>query len=337
MRRDQLTPELTPRILDFAKDSLDFQNHYSGGNSSRMGYFSMFYGLPSTYWQAFYNSQQQPVLMEQVLENDFAMFLSSAVGFGSPSQIDRTVFSGVKGGLTGTPGDNDAEKNAAVSVEWQEWLGSYNQSRPFFSFLYFDPGSSGDSTGSFDDAGLSKAEKVRAGYLRSMQFIDVEVGKVLDALQASGRADNTIVVLASDHGYEFDENDLGYIGHASNFSRWQLVSNLMIRWPGKNAEIIEHRTAHQDLPATLLEEVFACENPASDYSSGSSLFSGESWDWIIAGSYNAHAIVQPDRFVVTYPGGLMEVLGEDYRPRKGLGVDGDVTQDVMKEMRRFYK
>ncbi|MDG1462181.1 MAG: hydrolase, partial [Gammaproteobacteria bacterium] len=150
-------------------------------------------------------------------------------------------------------------------------------------------------------------------------------------------ADNTLVIIASDHGYEFDELGLGYLGHASNFSRWQLVSTLMMRWPGRDAAAFTHRSAHRDLPVTLLQEVFGCSNPPEDYASGKSLFDTDDWEWIVAGSYNSHAIVQPKKVVVTYPGGFIEVLGEDYLPAKDLGVDGELTQEVMLEMRRFYQ
>ncbi len=48
---------------------------------------------------------------------------------------------------------------------------------------------------------------VRA-YLASTSFVDSQVGRVLDALEASGKADNTIVVLWSDHGWHVGEKDI---------------------------------------------------------------------------------------------------------------------------------
>ena len=48
--------------------------------------------------------------------------------------------------------------------------------------------------------------KVRA-YLACVSFVDAQVGRVLDVLEASGRQDETIVVCWSDHGYHLGEKD----------------------------------------------------------------------------------------------------------------------------------
>ena len=53
------------------------------------------------------------------------------------------------------------------------------------------------------DAGVWK-DGVQA-YLASVSFADAMVGEVLDALEQSGRADDTIIVLWSDHGWHLGE------------------------------------------------------------------------------------------------------------------------------------
>lgn len=45
------------------------------------------------------------------------------------------------------------------------------------------------------------------GYLASINFADAMVGQLLDALQASGRASRTIIVLWGDHGYHAGEKE----------------------------------------------------------------------------------------------------------------------------------
>lgn len=54
------------------------------------------------------------------------------------------------------------------------------------------------------------------GYLASIHFVDAQVGRLLDALDASPYADNTIVVLWSDHGWE-----LGEKAHWGKHSPWE--------------------------------------------------------------------------------------------------------------------
>ncbi len=44
-----------------------------------------------------------------------------------------------------------------------------------------------------------------ASYLASITFVDSQVGRLLDALEASGHADNTVIVLWSDHGWHLGE------------------------------------------------------------------------------------------------------------------------------------
>jgi hypothetical protein len=277
--------------------------------------------------------------MEQIRKHGYELFLSSAVGFGSPHQLDRTVFAGVQTAIPPAGAGADIELNREVTRAWNGWIEHNAGKQPFFSFLYYDPGTKFAPPAELADAEaeLDDGARKRAQYGRALQFVDVQIDQVLQALDASGTADNTLVILTSDHGYEFDENGLGYIGHATNFSPWQLVSATMLRWPGKAPQVFSHRTAHQDLPVTLLQELFACSNPARDYASGQNLFAGNSWDWLVAGSYNTHAIVEPDKVVVTYPGGMIEILGEGYRPQEGLSIDAKLTGEVMLEMRRFYQ
>ncbi|GAA4469015.1 sulfatase [Novipirellula rosea] len=54
---------------------------------------------------------------------------------------------------------------------------------------------------------VRRQKKAVGGYYASVAFMDAQVGKVLDALDASGQRDNTIVIFTSDHGYHLGEHD----------------------------------------------------------------------------------------------------------------------------------
>lgn len=344
LRPDVIVPELMPQIAGFREGAVVFNQQFSGGNSSRMGLFSLFYGLPSTYWQSFYDLQRGPVLMEVVKENDYRAGLFSAAGFGSPALIDRTAFAGWPD-LADKRNDLSAyERNVRVTDDWLAWLDNAAADRPLFGFLYYDP-----PAGEVPDDGAqalplesrytddARAVELWRDYRLAMRMIDAEVGRVFDGLRARNKLAESLVMIVSDHGFEFNDNGVGHYGHASNFSPIQLRSTLVVRWPGKSAGSIDYRTTHHDVPVTLLQEVFGCTNAPSDYSVGRNLFSGEPWQWMMAGSYTSHAIVEPERIIVSHPGGFVEILGSDWRPAADRKLDGQLIQDTLEAQQRFLK
>lgn len=52
-----------------------------------------------------------------------------------------------------------------------------------------------------------RQRKAVGGYYGAVTYMDAQVGKVLDALDQSGQADNTIVIFTSDHGFHLGEHD----------------------------------------------------------------------------------------------------------------------------------
>lgn len=66
------------------------------------------------------------------------------------------------------------------------------------------------------------------GYLASITFADAMLGRLLDALEKSKYADNTVVVIWSDHGWQLGEKE-----HWRKFALWENVirSVLMIKAP----------------------------------------------------------------------------------------------------------
>lgn len=71
------------------------------------------------------------------------------------------------------------------------------------------------------------------GYLASIHFVDAQVGRLLDALDASPYAGNTIVVLWSDHGWELGEKE-----HWGKHSPWEGSMRVpMVIIPPKNMKL----------------------------------------------------------------------------------------------------
>lgn len=74
--------------------------------------------------------------------------------------------------------------------------------------------------------------RIRQAYYACVSFIDAQVGRVLTALEETGLADNTIVILLGDHGYHLGEQ--GLWGKTTNFELDTRVP-LIVRAPGMPA------------------------------------------------------------------------------------------------------
>ena len=92
--------------------------------------------------------------------------------------------------------------------------------------------------------------EVRHGYYACLSYVDAQIGKVLDALDALGLADSTIVVLLGDHGWNLGEH--GFIGKHNLMDTATRVP-LIIRVPGKKTGETAALTEFVDLYPALCD------------------------------------------------------------------------------------
>ncbi len=74
-------------------------------------------------------------------------------------------------------------------------------------------------------------ERMRALYAAEVRAMDEQIGALLRALAEAGAADDTLVVVASDHGEEFLEH--GSLGHSHSLYQELVRVPLLMRLPGK--------------------------------------------------------------------------------------------------------
>ncbi|MFT5687754.1 MAG: choline-sulfatase, partial [Planctomycetota bacterium] len=93
-------------------------------------------------------------------------------------------------------------------------------------------------------------EDIEAFYDAALRYVDDELGKLLAHLEESGLAENTIIVVTSDHGKELGER--GLIVHGTTLYSELTGVPLIMRVPGQEPLVIDEPAMLIDLVPTLL-------------------------------------------------------------------------------------
>jgi len=288
-RFDMMNKETTPDIYNLAQKSYIFRNHYSGGNVTIPGLFSIMYGLHSSYISY---AQSDPVKYKTVLtktlaeygydikvytSQNFDRFALKAMFFnGIKPENYNCIYKGktevIDSILTGKL-INDLKRDKS-GTPWFKFLFlssshfHYNYPPEYKIFTPVPKNSEGFLFNKDIDA-----RPYLNDYRNSLHYEDALFEKILVSLKQTGEFDNTIIFILSDHGEEFNDNKKGYWGHGSNFTKYQISTPLIIHLPGQDEKIvISKHSSHIDIVPTILKQFLKCKNPVSDFSNGYNLF-----------------------------------------------------------------
>lgn len=316
-RYDAMNSKVTPNIYQFSQQALRFENHWSGGNCTKAGIFSLFYGLPANYWDAFYEQQKGPALIQSLQKENYQIGVFASAQLNFPS-FDKTVFRDIEGLNIYTEGDNTLARDQATTHRFQQFILGRDTKKPFFSFLFYDAAHNYCETAVPTEQpfkpivpvcnrfSLTKNSDPTAylnRYRNAVHFIDKEVGKVLALLANQQLLQNTIVIITADHGEEINDKQSGYWQHASAYTAYQLHTPFIMHWPHKGPAIYHYFTSHYDLVPTLMTSAINCKNKISDYSTGRSLFTKTKPRPLISGGYADYAILANDQILRIYKDG----------------------------------
>ncbi len=168
---------------------------------------------------------------------------------------------------------SDADTSVAkVMRAAAEWLRDYTLKQPFYLHVEcFDPHEPWDPPldyarlydpaydsldgllppGLADRLTPAQLRNVRTAYAGEVSLVDRWVGHLLDALSATGHADDTVVVFTSDHGTMLGEqNELHKGFHRLRNQCTRLP--LFIRVPGQPHREVRGFVQHQDIMPTVL-------------------------------------------------------------------------------------
>ncbi|GMM89520.1 DUF3413 domain-containing protein [Vibrio fortis] len=354
-RYDTFNADNTPVMWEYAQDGLIFENHMATGNATRTGIFGLFYGIPGTYWHGFLANQQSPVFIDRLQELDYDLGIFTAAQLRKP-EFNQTVFTNVENLRIGSKGNRPSELDADLTKDWLDWYEKRDQSKPAFSFLFYDAPHGYDFPKGFEpryEPMLQVVNYLKLNnetdpqpffnrYKTSVRYVDTVAAQVLNKLKETGDLENTVVIITGDHGQEMNDNKLNFWGHNSNFTDAQVRVPFAIFGPGINKLDTkwssQSLTSHQDVVPTIMKHYLGVTNDVKDYSVGEDLL-GEhvERDWIISSNYSGYAVISDDNILEVGAGGQYQFMDKTNRQVKGEQPNFAHLQGALEQISRFSK
>jgi arylsulfatase A-like enzyme len=161
--------------------------------------------------------------------------------------------------------------------------------------------------------------KAVQAYLATISFADAQIGRVLDALDRSGHADNTIVVLWGDHGWHLGEKN-----HWRKHALWDVSTRTPLIFSAPRGvakdKLCQRPVSLIDIYPTLIDLCGLPKRRGLDGQSLKSLLENPERKWdrpvVITYGLNNHAL-QTERWrYIRYCDGGQELYDHDHDPNE---------------------
>ncbi len=258
-RHELVDPDVMPNLSRLAESGIHCRNHFSGGNATNHGLFTLLNGLDAVW-------HDRPIryspLMNRLLRSagyEIGFFASHdrwrnfyMDGYINDEHFDEFVAAPPNG----IAGDRKATERALAFLNRSN--GSDSERQPRLALLYLYATHAIYDSYAEDRVFLPAADdrmlfpytpSARSGvwnrYRNSARSVDRLINAVVDQ--------NRIIIVAGDHGEAFLED--GTIGHGIRLSKVQNMTPAIIYVPKLDARTIEAPTYHADLLPTLLSAI----------------------------------------------------------------------------------
>ena len=263
LRFDAIDERVMPRLSGYRdrfQIKLDRQ-HWSGGNATPWGVFSMLTGVSGYHVKDFQWAGMNDPFLTLLVRNGYRLRVANQ------DQIDAAGLSWLfpAGTVFQRIGASENEEEDRRTIDgYLKDRAARQPQKPALDFVALDsthlPYAFPAAHAIFQPApeltsshhvlrSKDDLEIVRNRYRNGCHYVDELIGRVLDDLDL----DNTIVVITGDHGEEFQER--GQLTHAGVLNDFQGRTVLWMHFPKTASErlAIEVPTVHMDIVPTLLE------------------------------------------------------------------------------------
>jgi uncharacterized protein len=355
-RYDMLNDSVTPNIYNYSKKAYNFTNHYSGGNGTGFGIFSLLYGIYGSYLHQFIAERKGSAFIDELLKLNYDMKVVSSTKLTYP-ELRKSAFIRIGDKIIDNiNGDNSNEKDGKLTEDFLNYLDNRNKGNPFFAFLFYDsphsPYPFPDSVNKFQPSEKSvnyltinstKEQLLKNSYKNASYFTDKLVEKVIKRINNDPKLkENTIVIITADHGEEFFEH--GYQGHTGAFTDEQIKVPFIMYVPGYKPYEINYLTSHIDVVPTLLT-LLGSQTNISSYSQGEMLLQHDKRkSYVISAGWNNAAIIMSNYKILfsteSYNSNVLQVMDRNYQqiPSKNVFTeDGQILNEVIMGIGKFIQ
>ncbi|OCG23448.1 hypothetical protein A9G11_05670 [Gilliamella sp. wkB108] len=308
-----------PWLKEFAKQNIQFTNHYGASHQAYLNNFSLFYGLDPNYYNSILASHKPSVLLDVVAKQHYNLGLFSADGFADPLYRYALLSN------FAMP-EPKKQSNKQITDYWMAWYDEQNKLenlQPSFSIIQY---TLGDKNKKIPLANLGSEAKKLDQYLESL----------ISYLKFSNDFDNTVIVITGSNDINIDEvKKIAMRNTGSSFNRDLLKVPLIIAWPEKASSEITEETSQTDIMRTLLQDALYVTTPPQQYSQGKNLFKTNTRQWLVAGNENEIAALYDDKTIVLDAYGRSKIYDLDNKLQKDETISLPIFLQIVTENRRF--
>ena len=357
-RNSSIDKNTAPNITQFKNDSIVLNHHYSGGNATRFGIFSLMYGINSTYWFSFLANQKGSVLFDTLKRLNYNIKIISSTNTNWP-EFRKTCYVNIVKDIKDNFSGASWQKDKQSSQYFIDMIKDKKDNNPIFSFVFMDAphgysypkefnkfNASGENINYISATkGSNEIKSALARYKNAIYYDDNRFGKMIQILKDKGLYKNSLIIFTSDHGQEFYE--YGNFGHNNAFSKAQVNSPMVIKLPDnlKDKLTLSHPntlSSHIDIVPTILS-LIGVKNKTSDYSNGYNIFTPNyNRDFVFSANWTSNAIITKDKTYIfsNMPNEIFNNQIRDtktYKLLKDAKTDTKLLLKIINQNKRFIK